>query len=165
MRKFMLLGFAMLFCGAAGASAQAVGGESNRPAVRINGEITVTGCVMTESDYRTLRSGGGLLGSRVGAGDLVLGNATPSVGGRGARRGGDRVEARPIEDDSPLRPGTRNYVLDGSLEQELGGNMWRLARVVGTVEATATTNPEGAVDELPRLTITSWENLAEVCLK
>lgn len=166
MNKLASCGLAVLLCASPVlAQVTAPGAETGRPAVRINNEVTVTGCVMTESDYQTLRNGGGMLGSRLGAGDLVLANAIPSAGGRGARRGGDRVEARPIEDDSPIRPGSRNFTLDGPLEKALLANMWRLTRIVGTAEGTAASKPDGSVDELPRMTVTSWEDAGEVCLR
>ena len=103
MRKIMTCSAAML-CLSSAAAAQTAP----------TGEVTVTGCLMREADYRKLHDEGrgGVLGSGVGVGDeFVLADATPSMnterGRRGATRRGERVVGRPVGTGGTPRAATR----------------------------------------------------------
>jgi hypothetical protein len=168
MRKLMLLSSAALLCLAPDVFAQATA----KPAVQISNEVTVTGCVMRESDYRKLHSDGrgGVLGSGVGVGDeFVLASATPSMNTNSGRRGAagrDRVEARPVEDRAVGTRGAaagRSYTLTGPLEQNLSGDVGRMVQVVGKVEKAAGTGTTAAIEDLPNLTITVWHPVGDFC--
>ena len=170
MRTLMLLGSAALLCLAPGAFAQATpdAAANQRPAVQINNEVTMTGCIVRESDYRKMRSDGrgGVLGSGVGVGDeFVLANATASTaGGRRGDARGDRVAARPIEDRGRAGGGGRNYTLTGPLEKNLVSDIGRLVQVVGKVEVVnPDATPESPVEDLPRITITVAHAVGDFC--
>ena len=166
MRKLMLLSSAMLLCVAPASFAQA----DARPAVQINNEVTVTGCVMREIDYRTLHDAGhgGVPGSGVGVGDgFVLASAAPSMNTERGRRGGgraDRVAGRPAGESGRAAAG-RSYTLAGPLVQNLAGDVGRLVQVVGTVDTSgrADAATTGAAEDLPNITIAVWHPLGDVC--
>jgi hypothetical protein len=165
MRKLMVLSSAALLCVAAESAAQA----NARPAVQINTEVTVTGCVMREADYRKLHDAGkgGVLGSGVGVGDeFVLASATPSMNTERGRRGapGDRVEGRPAGMNGPARAG-RSYTLTGPLEKNLASDVGRMVQVVGKVDKPGTANASApaAAEDLPNITITVWHPVGDFC--
>lgn len=168
MRKLTLLGSVVLLCVVPGVSAQgtpgAAGGDG--PAVRINNEVTVTGCVMRESQYQVMRDGGGMPDSGPGSLEYILAKATPSrVDGAGGRRGGrgDLISGRPVEDSGRVRPATRNYTLSGTLERGLAAELGRLVQIVGTASAPPNMAPDGPVENLPHIEIAAVNPTGEAC--
>jgi hypothetical protein len=171
MRKLMLLGSAALLIGSSPAFAQTTPAAADeKPAVQINNEITVTGCLMREAEYRKLHNAGrgGVLGSGVGVGDeFVLANAMPTrntpEGRRGGQRG-DRVTGRPVGVGTTGSAAGRNYALTGPAERNLVSDIGRMVQVVGKVEnAGKAADADAAVEDLPRITISVWHPVGDYC--
>jgi hypothetical protein len=172
MRKLMLVGALAMLSGAAASAQDRAPAGDQKPAVQIDNEVTVTGCLMRESDYRAMHDAGrgGVLGSGVGVGDeFVLVNARPTrntpEGRRGGRRG-DTVTGRPMEAVGTAGgPGGRSYTLTGDAEKNLVSDIGRMVQVVGKVDVAgrATGGDVVAVEDLPRLTISVWHPVGDFC--
>jgi hypothetical protein len=115
------------------ASAQQTTPSQPPPGARTAGEqqITVTGCVQREADYRQAREAGrgGVAGTGVGAGnEFVLTDASPSAG------------ARAGEAASPTGTtgAARAYELTGPNEGEAGKFVGRRVEITGKLKAAET---------------------------
>ena len=127
-------------------------------------EVTVTGCVELETDYRKRMAAGrgGVLGSGVGATDeFVLTNVRPttSEGARGVGTGGRSGNAGATS-------GGGVYSLTGPQETNLKREINRQVQVVGVIE-NAGKSSTGAdvkdISDLPRIAITTWNPIADFC--
>ena len=138
--------------------ALAAGQEANAPAAKA-GEVTVIGCLQREADFRSITRGrGGVPGSGVGvAGAYVLSGALPSDTSRNSR-----MRPRAANQGDTAHPvGTSgtgtHYNLTGTLDENRLRDVGRLVEIVGTVEQPASS------DALPRLTITAWHSVGDLC--
>jgi hypothetical protein len=171
MRKLMLLASAAVAAVSSPAFAQTTPSPSDqKPAVQINNEVTVTGCLMRESDYRKLHDAGrgGVLGSGVGVGDeFMLVDAVPTrntpEGRRGGQRG-DRVTGRPVGvGTAGSGLAGRTYTLTGPAEKNLVSDIGRMVQVVGNVDPGKASGEGAAVEDLPRITISLWHPVGDYC--
>ena len=105
-------------------------------------QVTITGCVQRESDYRQARDAGrgGVAGTGVGAGnEFVLTNASMSTGPAGARPGAEPASPTGTAGSAAM---ARAYELTGSNEGQVGQYVGRRVEISGKLKA-AETAPTG----------------------
>jgi hypothetical protein len=102
-------------------------------------QITVTGCVVNETDYRKTRDAGkgGVAGTGVGAGnEFVLTDASPSSSAKAGARTGETTS--PTGTAGASTSGSTAYELTGPNEGQLSKYVGRRVEITGKLKAGET---------------------------
>jgi hypothetical protein len=168
-------------------STQGIGSQTSTPSARTGTQVTVTGCVVRESEHTKAR--GGVLGTGIGgANEYVLANAVMGQGGAkpsaliaggvsGSTSAGTGGAATGTTGTSGSTPATApqtargglTYSLTGNRESGLTQHVGKRMEIVGTVDAairpsiTAAPTESGAAANLQELTIVSFRPVEGTC--
>ncbi len=172
-------------------STQGITGQAPTPTAKTGRQLTVTGCVVRESEHTKAR--GGALGTGLGAAnEYVLANAvmgqsggnanaqiagsvpgststgSTSTGAGSAATGTTGTSGSAATTPSPAPRGELTYSLTGNRESDLTQHVGKRVEIVGTVDSairpSITVAPQGgAAANLQELTIVSFRPVEGTC--
>lgn len=158
MRSRLVGCVAALLIAASTAAGQIPTAKTQAPKPKGKAEVTLTGCVEPEKDYRNRLSAakGGPLASGVGqSNEYVLSSARPMPADGSALTQKEAVATSGQSGD---------YLLTGKPENELKRAVGRQIHVIGVVEPfKANESAKDARDRLPRLMISTWHQIGDFC--